>query len=238
MALKAVISYKKLDVVVDVSASSALVGYAELQIIPQFVNLNTITSYLNVTAADILIDSYSINQWWLADSDLFDLDSSNYRARFVLSESASLNAGKVLAEAFELTTVTNLDVGKGFSETPTLSDTEILSVGKALTDSTSIAESHALSVGRPVSDSFSFADDDTISFGKKPSDSFTFADDDTLSFGKSVSDTHTMSESLSRVVQYVRTISDAYALDDSASAQDDLSTDTGLNKNNVVSMSE
>ena len=47
-----------------------------------------------------------------------------------------------------------------------------------------------------------------------------------------------MSESLTRVVAYVRTISDAYALDDSASASDDLRTDTALNKANVVSISE
>jgi len=101
MAFKAVVSYKKLEVVVDVSATSSLVGYSYLQIIPTYLNLNTITSYLNLTAADILIDSYSINQWWLADNDLFDAGSDNYRARFVLSESSALNTGKLLQKLFK-----------------------------------------------------------------------------------------------------------------------------------------
>ena len=51
-------------------------------------------------------------------------------------------------------------------------------------------------------------------------------------------ETLSLSESLARVVTYTRSFSDAYALDDVASPSDDLRTDFGINKGNVVGISE
>ena len=48
----------------------------------------------------------------------------------------------------------------------------------------------------------------------------------------------TMSESLARVVSFVRALSDAYTLDDTASASDDLQTDINMQKGNVFSISD
>ena len=47
-----------------------------------------------------------------------------------------------------------------------------------------------------------------------------------------------MSESLSRTVVYTRAFADAYALDDVASPSDDLRTDFGINKGNIISIAE
>lgn len=47
-----------------------------------------------------------------------------------------------------------------------------------------------------------------------------------------------MSESLAKVSTFLRTFTDAYALDDTASPSDDLATESGINKNNVVSVAE
>ena len=47
-----------------------------------------------------------------------------------------------------------------------------------------------------------------------------------------------ISESLARVVTYTRAFSDAYTLDDVASPSDELRTDFGINKGNIVSISE
>ena len=47
-----------------------------------------------------------------------------------------------------------------------------------------------------------------------------------------------MSESLARVVSFVRALSDAYTLDDTASASDDLQTDINMQKGNVFSISD
>ena len=47
-----------------------------------------------------------------------------------------------------------------------------------------------------------------------------------------------VSESLARVVSYVRALSDAYTLDDTASASDELQTDTNMQKGNVFSVSD
>lgn len=48
----------------------------------------------------------------------------------------------------------------------------------------------------------------------------------------------TMAESLARVVSFVRALSDAYTLDDTASASDDLQTDINMQKGNVFSISD
>lgn len=47
-----------------------------------------------------------------------------------------------------------------------------------------------------------------------------------------------MSESLAKVSTFLRTFTDAYSLDDTASPSDDLATESGINKNNVVSIAE
>jgi hypothetical protein len=47
-----------------------------------------------------------------------------------------------------------------------------------------------------------------------------------------------VSESLAKVVSYVRALSDAYTLDDTASASDELQTDTNMQKGNVFSVSD
>ena len=47
-----------------------------------------------------------------------------------------------------------------------------------------------------------------------------------------------MSESLTKVSTFLRTFTDAYGLDDTASPSDDLATQSGINKNNVVSVTE
>ena len=47
-----------------------------------------------------------------------------------------------------------------------------------------------------------------------------------------------MSESLAKVSTFLRAFTDAYSLDDTASPSDDLATESGINKNNVVSVAE
>ena len=47
-----------------------------------------------------------------------------------------------------------------------------------------------------------------------------------------------VSESLAKVVSYVRALSDAYTLDDTASASDELQTDTNMQKGNIFSISD
>ncbi len=47
-----------------------------------------------------------------------------------------------------------------------------------------------------------------------------------------------ISESFSKVTNYIRSLADTYTLDDTASASDDLATNSGVNKNNIVSIAE
>ena len=47
-----------------------------------------------------------------------------------------------------------------------------------------------------------------------------------------------MSENYADVITFVRAFADWYALDDTASASDALATESGVNKNNIVNVSE
>ena len=60
-----------------------------------------------------------------------------------------------------------------------------------------------------------------------------------LGVGKSITaDSVAISEVFSRVSTFVRAFSDSYALDDTASASDDLQTDFGVNKGNTVGVGD
>ena len=53
-----------------------------------------------------------------------------------------------------------------------------------------------------------------------------------------VAESVVMCEAFSRVATFARTFSDSYVLDDTASASDDLQTDFGINKGNVVGIGD
>jgi len=74
--------------------------------------------------------------------------------------------------------------------------------------------------------------------GSSQSDSLSFADSEARGVGKGLSDSHSISESLARVVTFERVFSDAASLDDTASASDDLATQSGINKNNVLGVTD
>jgi hypothetical protein len=48
-------------------AFKAVISFVKLTVVVSEVKLASIVNYVNLSAADILIDAYSINQWWLAD---------------------------------------------------------------------------------------------------------------------------------------------------------------------------
>ena len=85
---------------------------------------------------------------------------------------------------------------------------------------------------------FGFADVQALGVGKGLADSFTFADAvDSFGVGKGLTDTQAMTESLSRAVQYSRTFTDAFVLDDAATV-DALQKSTGTLKQNIFSMGD
>ena len=85
---------------------------------------------------------------------------------------------------------------------------------------------------------FGFADVQAFGVGKGLADSFTFADAvDSLGIGKGLTDTQPMTESLSRAVQYARTFTDTFVMDDAATV-DAIEKATSALKQNIVSMGD
>ena len=85
---------------------------------------------------------------------------------------------------------------------------------------------------------FGFADVQAFGVGKGLADSFTFADAvDSFGIGKGLTDTQPMTESLARTVQYSRTFTDTFVMDDAATV-DAIEKATSALKQNIVSMGD
>lgn len=241
MAFKAVVSYRQLKAVVDTSATASVASYVNLRAISQYLYLRTVTDYRNLTASEILIDSYSLNQWFLADVGQYELDGSTRRGLVTLTDSPVLSTSKAFSEAAQLTE----SVFKGFSsttaETLSLSDSlsKVLDYGRTFTETATMSESiQSFAVGKAVSDSASILESSVYNFSKALTETPTVTDASSLGIETTKSDSVSTSDSPTLVNVFVRAFSDSAALDDTASASDDLRTDVGINKGNVVTMSD
>lgn len=241
MAFKAVISYRQLKAVVDTSATASVASYVNLRAISQYLYLNTVTNYRNLTASEILIDSYSLNQWFLTDVGQYELDGSTRRGLVTLTDSPVLSTSKTFSEEAQLTE----GIFKGFSsttaETLSLSDSfsTLLTFERAFAETATMSESiQSFAVGKAVSDSASILESSVYNFSKALTETSTVTDAPSLGIETTKSDSVSTSDSPTLVNTFVRAFSDSAALDDTASASDDLRTDVGVNKNNVVTMSD
>jgi len=113
------------------------------------------------------------------------------------------------------------DVGLAKADTPTLTDSEVLDTSLAKDDSTSVTEDLASLFSAAKADTTSLSESDAKEVGKA-------ADNDTVS----------VAESFDRNVTFLRTFADAAALDDAASATDELATQSDLVKNNVFGFTD
>jgi len=241
MAFKATIDYRQLKAVVDTSATASVAAYVNLRYISQYLYLNTVTNYRNLTASEILIDSYSLNQWFLTDVGQFELDGSTRRGLVTLTDSPVFSTSKTFSEAAQLTE----SVFKGFSsttaETLSLSDSfsKVLDYGRTFTETPTMSESiQSFAIGKATSDSASILESSVYNFSKSLTETPAVTDAPSLGIETTKSDSVSTSDSPALVNVFVRAFSDSAALDDTASASDDLRTDVGVNKNNVVTMSD
>lgn len=125
------------------------------------------------------------------------------------------------------------DMGLGKNETVNMGEAHSYFLAKTLEDSATMSESHSLSFSTPAQDTFSVATDaHTMVVGKglteapalseelvkavgaEHSDQVGMGDADVLSVLLPKTDTTIVTESLSRVVSYARSFSDAFGIDD------------------------
>ena len=191
MAFKAVVSYRQLKAVVDTSATASVASYVNLRAISQYLYLNTVTNYRNLTASEILIDSYSLNQWFLTDVGQYELDGSTRRGLVTLTDSPALSTSKAFSETAQLTE----SVFKGFSsttaETLSLSDSfsTLLTFERAFAETATMSESiQSFAVGKAVSDSASILESSVYNFSKALTETSTVTDAPSLGIETTKSD--------------------------------------------------
>ena len=241
MALKALISHRKLKLQIQSDATESLTSFTFGKALVDYIALKSVTLFTKLEATDIILDPYTLNLYFLTDSNLYEPDGSTRRGLVTLSESLVYSISKPLLEAFELTEV----VGKDFTmatvaESVTMAESfsKELTYNRAFADSLSYTDSETLAVGKNLTETPTITESSVYDFSKALTEAATVSDSPVLASGLVPSDSVSTADSFSSVNVFVRAFSDSYALDDTASASDDLRTDVGLNKNNVVTMSE
>ena len=135
--------------------------------------------------------------------------------------------------------------GKSASDSISLGDTPsvVMQFNRTFTDAFALDDFTAVDavvkdMANAKTNVFGFADVQAFGVGKGLADSFTIADAvDSFGIGKGLTDTQPMTESLSRAVQYVRTFTDAFVMDDAATV-DAIEKATSALKQNIVSMGD
>ena len=241
MALKALVSHRKLKLQIQSDATEFLTSFTFGKALVDYVALKSVTLFTKLSATDIILDPYTLNLYFLTDSNLYEPDGSTRRGLVTLSESLAYSISKPVAEAFELTEA----VGKDFTlatvtESVTMAESlsKELTYNRAFADSLSYTDSETLAVGKNLTETPTITESSVYDFSKALTEAATVSDSPVLASGLVPSDSVSTADSFSSVNVFVRAFSDSYALDDTASASDDLRTDVGLNKNNVVTMSE
>ena len=234
MAFKVVVSFQSLQAVIDTDSVESVSVFQHLKNTVQYLDLQQIVAFQQLTAADVTIDADTLNRYFTAQ-----YNSPN-------------------AESFSFTDSEVFEVGKGLGDTPTITEqlanamqkplTESVSVSedfskvvtylRDFTESTSVSESHTYAFGKNPSDSVTISESQAFDVSTVLADSYSFSDSQVLEMSNLLEDSFSMAESLARTVVYSRDFADAYGLDDIASASDDLATESNLNKTNVVSVSE
>lgn len=195
---------------VRASAEKAAISFAS----------DSVNTSLRVSFADIQARLEYIG---LAASYLVVAESLN---RFLtdslsVAELASFTVTKTASDSFAMTELLAQSVSKAESDIFNLTDVLSRSVdyGRAFTDSASITEIHS------------------VSFSSSQVDSMSVSDLPSVTSGLSKDDALLVSEVFSRNVAYVRSFSDAFALDDFANIGD-LSKDATIDKGNVFGVTE
>ena len=186
----------------------------------------------SLLSAEYVLDPGTINQW-LED-------------QFALAESAALAFSKAAdSDAFTFSDASAASFGLSKSDSFSFADAPLVAVtfNRSFSDAFSLDDFTAVDavvkdMANAKTNVFGFADVQAFGVGKGLADAFTFADAvDSFGIGKGLTDTQTMTESLARTVQYSRTFTDTFVMDDAATV-DAIEKATSALKQNIVSMGD
>ena len=234
MAFKFTVGYQNLRLVISTDSVEPVSLFQHLKSTLDYQNLQQVLAYQQLTAANVLVDADTLNRYFTdqynspnAESFSFtDSDSFSFGKGLadtpIITEQLANAMQKPLTESISLAENLSKVVSfvRNFTDTPTLSETHTYNFSKASTDTVSISEAQVFDTTKLLADSYSFEDAQVFNVERVSEDTFGFTDN------------------FSRVVPYVRSFADTYGLDDTSSVDDELATDTGVNKTNIISVTE
>ena len=234
MAFKVVVSYQSLRVVIDTDSVESVSVFQHLKSTVQYIDLKQIVAFQQLTAADVTIDADTLNRYFTAQYDSPNAESFSFTDSDVFSFSKALTDAPIITEQLARA------LDKALTETVSVAETfsKVVAFARDFAESTSMSESHMHAFGKAASDSVTISESQAFDVSTALSDSYTFSDSQVLEVSNLLEDSFSVGESLARTVVYSRDFADAYGLDDTASASDDLATESNLNKTNIVTMAE
>ncbi len=234
MAFKFTVDYQQLKLVIQTDSTEAVSLFEHLKSTVQFIDMQQIVAFQQLTAADVFIDADTLNRYFTAQYNSPNAES------FGFTDSDVFSFGKGLGDTSIITEELANAMQKGVTESVSVSEdfSKVVTYLRDFTESTSVSESHTYAFGKAASDSVSISESQVFDVSTVLTDSYSFSDSQVLEMSNLLEDSFSVGESLARTVVYSRDFADAYGLDDTASASDDLATESNLNKTNIVTMAE
>jgi len=234
MAFKFTVDYQQLELVIQTDSTESVSSFEHLKSTVQFIDMQQIVAFQQLTAADVTIDADTLNRYFTAQYNSPNAES------FGFTDSDVFSFGKGLGDTPTITEQLANAMQKGVTESVSVSEdfSKVVTYLRDFTESTSVSESHTYAFGKAASDSVSISESQVFDVSTVLADSYSFSDSQVLEMSNLLEDSFSVGESLARTVVYSRDFADAYGLDDTASASDDLATESNLNKTNIVTMAE
>tara|TARA_S200000501_G_C20650774_1_gene667374 strand:- start:73 stop:867 length:795 start_codon:yes stop_codon:yes gene_type:complete len=188
------------------------------------ISVTDVQSVLAVTllAAEAVLDPDPKNRWFYDQFSFADLPTfgfgKNPADTLTLSDAIS-QIGFATAKSDAVTITESINI--------------LLEILRAFSDSVSFVDTPVNAVSTALADQYQLNEADAKGVALSKSDSYALSDADVLDFGKGLTDQINLSESLSRTVVFNRAFSDAFSLDDTASAEA-----IGTEKTNVFSFAD
>lgn len=234
MAFKFTVDYQNLRLVIDTDSVESVNVFQHLKSTVSFLDLKQTLLYQQLSAAEVSVDADTLNRYFTAQYNSPNAES------FGFTDLEVLNVGKVLADTPIMQEQLANAMQKAVPETVQITEelTKVVSFIRNFADTPTLNETHSYAFGKGSADSFNVTETQVFATTKTLTDTYSFSDSQVLVVESALADSFNVGESFARVVVYTRTFTDTYGLDDASSVDDELATDTGVNKTNIVNVAE
>ena len=179
-------------------------------------------SFSNVTATEVSLDAYPLNQ--------YEIDQVSF------SDLASFETQKTTLDSFGFTDAQVLAVTKGIVDSVGLSETfdVVLIIQRAFADSFVVTDVATIAIDKELADTVGLLEALQKAMSLSKADSVSVNDFYSAAIEKAEGDAFSLSDSLQRVATYSRSVTDAFVLDELVN----VSAHWGVEKTNVVYFTE